>query len=242
MTSVRDSRRSHDLYRFYDTDHRLLYVGISLNAAQRASQHKAEKSWWSDVRRMEVQPLGFVTRSEAERLEREAIRNERPLHNITHNTNRNRIAGTSLIWLCEICDAPIEDGDGYIELPASERRRHMCAMQEWESLRPEVDPDATPFERLKASLITADQLMLMPSKAHWWAIHRSCDPNVNSAGYWIDVGRLRTQADALLWTAHLMCKRWINDTDWRQVITCIASGDIVDDAMRVKTQRPKEDT
>lgn len=242
MSSVRDSRRPHDLYRFYDADDRLLYVGISLNAAQRASQHKAEKSWWSDVRRMEVKPLGVVTRFEAERIERAAIENERPLHNITHNANRNRTTGTALIWVCEICDAVIEDDDGYIELPRSERRRHSDAMQEWESLRPEVDPDATAFERLKASLITPEQLLSMPPKAHWWAIHRSCDPDVNSGSYWIDVGKVRTQADVLRWTAHLMSKRWLIDTDWRQLIECVASDVSSDGGIRVKTQRRTEDT
>lgn len=77
-----------DLYRFFDADERLLYVGISLNAAKRASEHKKDKQWWSDVARMEVQHLDVSSRSEAEELERKAIRAERPVHNVMHNVVR----------------------------------------------------------------------------------------------------------------------------------------------------------
>src|SRR5688572_7566222 len=77
-----------DLYRFYDRDDRLLYVGISLSAAKRASEHRAEKAWWSDVARMEVEHLD-VSRSEAEAIEKEAIRSEAPLYNVTHAVGRS---------------------------------------------------------------------------------------------------------------------------------------------------------
>lgn len=90
MPTLRDSRRPHDLYRFYDADDRLLYIGISLNAAQRASQHKAEKPWWNEVARMDVEHLGAVTRQDAEATEREAIRTEMPTHNIVHSIKQDQ--------------------------------------------------------------------------------------------------------------------------------------------------------
>lgn len=89
-------KRPHDLYRFYDANDVLLYVGISLNAAQRASQHKQEKAWWGDVDRMVVDHLGVITRAEAERTERDVIAAERPIHNITHNTRRFGLPGDNL--------------------------------------------------------------------------------------------------------------------------------------------------
>jgi hypothetical protein len=73
-----------DLYRFYDIDGQLLYVGISLHAAMRASQHKGDKDWWPDVVNMAVEHLE-VERAEAHTIERQAIIDEKPLHNITHN-------------------------------------------------------------------------------------------------------------------------------------------------------------
>lgn len=73
-----------DLYRFYDADDRLLYIGISLHAAMRASQHKADKHWWPDVDRMTVDHLQ-ADRTEAHAIERLAILDEKPIYNVTHN-------------------------------------------------------------------------------------------------------------------------------------------------------------
>lgn len=70
-----------DLYRFYDVDNHLLYVGISLHAAQRASEHRGDKSWWSDVARMNIEHL--ADRTEALEAELTAIRTERPRYNVT---------------------------------------------------------------------------------------------------------------------------------------------------------------
>lgn len=69
-----------DLYRFYDKDNRLLYVGMSLHAAKRASQHRRDKPWWNDVARMDVDHHD-ITEHELRRLESEAIYNDSPPHN-----------------------------------------------------------------------------------------------------------------------------------------------------------------
>lgn len=216
MSSIRDTRRPHDLYRFYDALDRLLYIGISLNAATRMSQHKTEKPWWGDVRRVQVTPLGVITRSEAERIERDAIADERPIHNVVHNGNRD--TGGVLTWGCEMCGDPIKDGDGYIELPSSERRRYAAELNDWESRRPKPTHQTTSFDGVMDSPAAWKHVMSMPPKSHWWAIHRSCDPNIDGGGYWFDVSRIRSHADVLEWTTHLMAKRWIGDTDWLQLI------------------------
>lgn len=75
---------STDLYRFYDDADRLLYVGISLNAAKRASEHRKDKPWWNEVHRMEVEHL-TADRHSAEQIEKSAIVNEQPIYNIVHN-------------------------------------------------------------------------------------------------------------------------------------------------------------
>jgi predicted GIY-YIG superfamily endonuclease len=73
-----------DLYRYFDAEGRLLYVGISFSAVARASQHRSEKGWWPDVATMTVER--HDTRAEALAAEAIAIRTEKPLHNVIGNT------------------------------------------------------------------------------------------------------------------------------------------------------------
>lgn len=70
-----------DLYRFYDANDRLLYVGISLDAMRRAKQHRSSKHWWSQVARMEVDHHATITVEELRALENEAIFTLKPEHN-----------------------------------------------------------------------------------------------------------------------------------------------------------------
>jgi predicted GIY-YIG superfamily endonuclease len=77
--------RHHQLYRLTDAKGVLLYVGISYSAIARLAQHKDGKAWWPDVAAVGITDLGEITRQEAEAMEREVIRAERPLHNVTHN-------------------------------------------------------------------------------------------------------------------------------------------------------------
>jgi hypothetical protein len=93
---------STDLYRFYDHDGRLLYVGISFSAVARASQHRAEKPWWPDVANMTVEHL--PSRAAAMAAELAAIRTEKPIHNVAgvarhHNRapKRYRVAGNYIL-------------------------------------------------------------------------------------------------------------------------------------------------
>lgn len=67
------------LYRAFDSSGQLLYVGISGHTATRFSQHRAEKSWWSDV--AEIKTERFPNRLDAALAERDAIRYEAPRHN-----------------------------------------------------------------------------------------------------------------------------------------------------------------
>jgi predicted GIY-YIG superfamily endonuclease len=66
------------LYRHFDENDRLLYVGISVDALSRLIQHK-RSAWWGEVATITIQR--FATRDEALKAEAEAIRCERPKHN-----------------------------------------------------------------------------------------------------------------------------------------------------------------
>lgn len=103
------------LYRHFDADGVLLYVGISLSAVQRLSQHSA--SPWSDrIARVDVER--FPSREAAERAEREAIQTERPKHNATHAI-RERDAHESpatAAFIAELDDFIRESGVSATEL------------------------------------------------------------------------------------------------------------------------------
>lgn len=76
------------LYRLFDADGALLYIGISGDLKARFARHAAVKSWWPHVARKTVE--WHLTRAEAAEAELKAITAEHPQHNI---------AGTALFGI-----------------------------------------------------------------------------------------------------------------------------------------------
>lgn len=85
--TVRKSCGPTDLYRHFDADGALLYVGISLSALGRLQAHKSGSHWSSKIASVTIE--SFATREEALRAEKEAIRTERPRFNIAHARERS---------------------------------------------------------------------------------------------------------------------------------------------------------
>jgi len=73
-------RTPTSLYRHFDGDGCLLYVGISLSAVARLAEHRRESHWYSQIARVEIE--NFEDREDALEAEAEAIRNEKTLYNI----------------------------------------------------------------------------------------------------------------------------------------------------------------
>jgi len=71
------------LYRHFDKDGVLLYVGVSLSVVQRLAQHRDHAHWFERITRVEMQ--ASASRDEALAAERAAIQLERPLFNIQHS-------------------------------------------------------------------------------------------------------------------------------------------------------------
>lgn len=71
------------VYRFYDAQDRLLYIGVSMNLLARWKAHDRQKDWWRQVVRATIEH--FDTREAALEAEETAIRTEKPLYNVTHN-------------------------------------------------------------------------------------------------------------------------------------------------------------
>lgn len=77
------------LYRMFDADDQLLYVGVTCNPPQRWKGHRAFSRWWTLVERKELHT--YPDRSAALTAERDAIRAERPIYNVTgHPANRRQ--------------------------------------------------------------------------------------------------------------------------------------------------------
>ena len=108
-----------DLYRHFDAEGRLLYVGISASAVQRLAAHKIKAPWASQISKVTVDH--FATRPDALFAEQVAIRLEAPLHNIKGATGTINIpedfeAGYALIdgepsLLAVLSDV---DGDAFV--------------------------------------------------------------------------------------------------------------------------------
>lgn len=70
------------LYRFFDSDDQLLYIGIAYDPNLRRYQH-AGQPWRDAVARQVIE--WYPSRQAAEDAERKAIEAELPLHNIQHH-------------------------------------------------------------------------------------------------------------------------------------------------------------
>lgn len=68
------------VYRLYDTNDTLLYVGKSLNAEARITEHRRSKSWASQIERVEIEE--WPSEEAALDAEAMAIQQESPVYNI----------------------------------------------------------------------------------------------------------------------------------------------------------------
>lgn len=110
MTDTQSTQAVKDqqLYRLYDADGRLLYIGISYSAIARYAQHKADKPWIGDVCRIDIE-THEVSRAEILEIERQAIISERPQHNVVHSTAKapDEIPdGVTEFWAAELSVGP----------------------------------------------------------------------------------------------------------------------------------------
>jgi predicted GIY-YIG superfamily endonuclease len=91
----RDAQRTA-VYRLYDGDGVLLYVGITYDVPERWRHHRRHKLWWPQV--VHKRLVWYDTRPEAEAAETHAIVAEEPLHNHMKNWSCFR-ANYRLRWL-----------------------------------------------------------------------------------------------------------------------------------------------
>jgi hypothetical protein len=68
------------VYRLYDGEDRLLYVGIAVEPFLRLDKHWKTKAWWSSVTHVVIE--WFPSRQDALDEELRVIRTDAPMHNI----------------------------------------------------------------------------------------------------------------------------------------------------------------
>lgn len=83
------------LYRFYDVDDRLLYVGIAMGVNARWAKHSKDKGWWTEVASARIEHL--PSRDAALDAEWAAIRDERPIYNVVGNRGPHRRPNTKVV-------------------------------------------------------------------------------------------------------------------------------------------------
>lgn len=77
------------LYRHWNADGILLYVGISLKPFERLAAHAYGSHWADDIASVTMEY--FDSREDADAAERRAIREERPAHNIVHAVRGDKV-------------------------------------------------------------------------------------------------------------------------------------------------------
>lgn len=82
---------SYILYRWFNTDNELLYVGITNNALRRHKQH-SKKEWFKSEKISVVSHQYFDSQYELELAERKAIKTEHPKYNTIFNNDKKKVA------------------------------------------------------------------------------------------------------------------------------------------------------
>ncbi|MDR6867515.1 putative GIY-YIG superfamily endonuclease [Microbacterium resistens] len=77
------------VYRLFSSADVLLYVGATKNVRTRMYQHRADRPWWGEVDETLTTLKWFETVEDAAQAEFDAIRRERPVHNVASTEGRH---------------------------------------------------------------------------------------------------------------------------------------------------------
>lgn len=110
LATIRET--PHYVYRCFDADGRLLYVGCSMNPEERMKEHRKFRPWWTNrVTRMTLE--GFPDQSAGLAAERQAIQTEHPLYNRQFRTTVEQRANWRpehyIAWLTTYLESPCGD-------------------------------------------------------------------------------------------------------------------------------------
>ena len=124
MTDIQSTPavKMQHLYRMYDADGVLLYIGISKSAIARLTQHLDAQPWADEIVDTKIERHA-VSRFEMEQIERAAIIAEKPKYNVIHNRQSAQTPSPAVKgWRCAICRRPAY----YIQTDFSEQWQAVC--------------------------------------------------------------------------------------------------------------------
>lgn len=120
------------------------------------------------------------------------------------------VMSIELDYICDVCGMPVSDGDGSLYVRHADIVARRVDHQEWRRVHGD-------------GAVSIAELLSLPAIALWMIHHDRCRPD-ESDGYDIDVEQVRTYRGLLEWTAHLLPKTWLSDTNWASVIRGAAEG------------------
>lgn len=100
------------LYRHYDSEGKLLYIGISTNITARIAAHRSNSHWFDQVSIIKIE--NFSCLKELRFAEKKAVEQEEPFYNTVYNTNNKVFKERDLLGLHELAD--------YLNIPAGRIR------------------------------------------------------------------------------------------------------------------------
>lgn len=129
-------------------------------------------------------------------------------------TDTTNHATGQLVWRCDTCRQPITPlADGYLQVDHHDIAEYRRALAEWE----QRVTDANPPGALR--VVSGTLLGERPNPAKWRVTCKSCDPDPEGASlYWFSLDRAATWPELTDWTAHLLEKNWLPQTNWRSVL------------------------
>lgn len=200
---------AHVLYRFFDQDGDLLYVGITNNPGRRWSQHRADKPWWSEVHHIEMEH--HADRESVLRAEATAIRAERPRHNVIGTVPSPASAPTFLV-ACGECAFPAS--------AAYLRRDEYAKYRRWADTR---DDPSIP---MKSRILSGDELFDIPGAASWHISCDNCYPDDEEVQVWFGIDP-RSRAGCAERICHFGTKEWVGKyTNWSELSIRLLAPDV----------------
>jgi hypothetical protein len=117
-----------------------------------------------------------------------------------------------LEYMCDACGRSVGDADGWIGMFFADLRERRRLVQEWQLAHP-------------GSAHYIGELLSYPGQVPWRIFHDRCNPRSEESAYDIDVREVRTWRGLLRWTAQLIDKRWLSETNWGSVVRQAADPD-----------------
>lgn len=160
------------VYKYYDAQNLLLYVGITSRGSTRQREHNSDKEWWSYVIRQEVEH--YPSRAHAESREQGLIRKYCPPFNKRHNpwweetreAYLNALAGRSPGALVATLDKKVKQGKRRLELEVldfTDKLMHLRTLPEDRWIARSIDPH---LRRSELIIQSAGRKMTLPHASH----------------------------------------------------------------------------